>query len=51
MASSGLQMKFVTCSIVLLVLFVTIATSADIFLDWHVSLDFNIKPVSSDQPV
>lgn len=51
MASAGPQLEFITCVIVLLVLFVTIATSADMFLDWHVSLDFNIKPVSSDQPV
>lgn len=51
MASAGPQLEFITCVIVLLALFVTIATSADMFLDWHVSLDFNIKPVSSDQPV
>ncbi|KAK2457405.1 hypothetical protein P8452_04213 [Trifolium repens] len=40
-----------SCAIVLLVLFVTVATSADIFLEWHVSLDFNINPVSTNQPV
>lgn len=51
MASAGPQLEFITCVIVLLALFVTIATSADMFLDWHVSLDFNIKPVPSDQPV
>jgi hypothetical protein len=40
-----------SCAIVLLVLYVTVATSADIFLEWHVSLDFNINPVSTNQPV
>ncbi|KAL2324966.1 hypothetical protein Fmac_024024 [Flemingia macrophylla] len=45
------HMKLVTCAIVLLPLFVTIATSHNIFLDWHVSADFNLKPASSDQPV
>ncbi|CAJ2629366.1 unnamed protein product [Trifolium pratense] len=44
-------MKLISCAIVVLVLFVTVATSADIFLEWHVSLDFNINPVSTNQPV
>ncbi|CAJ1976617.1 unnamed protein product [Sphenostylis stenocarpa] len=47
----GLQLKLATCAIVLLPFLVTIVTSADIFLDWNVSTDFNSKPVSSDQPV
>ncbi|RDX84443.1 Monocopper oxidase-like protein SKU5, partial [Mucuna pruriens] len=45
------QLKVVTCAIVLLTFFVTVATSADIFLHWHVSADYNLKPVSTDQPV
>ncbi|KHN00955.1 Monocopper oxidase-like protein SKU5 [Glycine soja] len=49
--SAGPQLKHVTCAIVLLPFFVTMTTSADIFLDWHVSADFNLKPVSTDQPV
>ena len=49
--SAGPQLKLVTCAIVLLPFLVTIATSADIFLDWHVSADFNLKLVSTDQPV
>ncbi|KAL1294992.1 hypothetical protein HN51_055829 [Arachis hypogaea] len=41
-----------SCSIlVLLALFVTTSMSSDIFLDWNVSFDFNVKPVSTDQPV
>ncbi|CAL5209038.1 unnamed protein product [Lathyrus oleraceus] len=51
MSSSGPQMEAVSCAIVFLVIFVTIATSADIYLDWHVSLNFNINPVSANQPV
>ncbi|KAK7268514.1 hypothetical protein RIF29_21214 [Crotalaria pallida] len=43
--------QFVTYAIVLLALSVTIATSDDIFLDWHVSLDFNVQPVNALQPV
>lgn len=49
--SAGRRLELVTCAIVLLALFVTIATSNDIFLDWHVSIDFNVKPVNADQPV
>ncbi|KAG5127837.1 hypothetical protein JHK82_028672 [Glycine max] len=49
--SAGARFKLVTCAIVLLPFLVTIATSADIFLDWHVSTDINLKPVSTDQPV
>ncbi|KAK7278604.1 hypothetical protein RJT34_23636 [Clitoria ternatea] len=50
--SAGPQHELVTCAILLLTLFVTPATSDnDIFLDWHVSIDFNLKPVSTDQPV
>ena len=49
--SAGPQLKHVTCAIVLLPFFVTMTTSADIFLDWHVSADFNLKLVSTDQPV
>ncbi|XP_061362273.1 monocopper oxidase-like protein SKU5 [Gastrolobium bilobum] len=49
--SASPQLELVTCSILLLALFATIATSADIFLDWHVSTDFDLKPVSADQPV
>ncbi|XP_057425014.1 monocopper oxidase-like protein SKU5 isoform X2 [Lotus japonicus] len=51
MAAPGSHLELVSCAIVLLTLFVTIATSADIFLDWHVSIDFNLKPVSADQQV
>ncbi|OIV90604.1 hypothetical protein TanjilG_01685 [Lupinus angustifolius] len=49
--ASNFSLELVTCAIVLLTLFVTIVTSSDIFLDWHVSLDFNVKPVNADQPV
>ncbi|KAG4919437.1 hypothetical protein GLYMA_20G192900v4 [Glycine max] len=49
--SAGDRLKLVTCAIVLLPFLVTIASSADIFLDWHVSTDINLKPVSTDQPV
>ncbi|BAT94611.1 hypothetical protein VIGAN_08122900 [Vigna angularis var. angularis] len=45
------QLKHAICAILVLPFLVTTATSADIFLDWHVSIDFNLKPVSSDQPV
>ncbi|KAI4346469.1 hypothetical protein L6164_007363 [Bauhinia variegata] len=38
-------------AIALLSVFVTVANSADIFLDWHVSIDLSKKPVSADQPV
>nr|KYP60682.1 Monocopper oxidase-like protein SKU5 [Cajanus cajan] len=50
-SSASPQLKLVTCAILLLPLFVTTVTSDDIFLDWHVSADFNLKPVSIDQPV
>lgn len=49
--SASPQLQLVTCAILLLALFITIAASADIFLDWHVTFDFNVKPVSTDQPV
>jgi len=45
------QLKLVVCAIVVLQFLVTAATAADIFLEWHVSTDFNLKPVSTDQPV
>jgi len=45
------QLKLAICAILVLPFLVTTATAADIFLDWHVSTDFNLKPVSSDQPV
>ncbi|KAK7391527.1 hypothetical protein VNO78_19943 [Psophocarpus tetragonolobus] len=49
--SAGPRLKLVACAIVLLAYFVTIATGANLFLDWHVSTDFNLKPASTDQPV
>lgn len=51
MAAIAPQVKHVACAIMLLAFFVTIATSAEIFLEWHVSTDLNLKPVSTDQPV
>lgn len=36
---------------IITVMSVTVANAADIFLDWNVSLDLSIKPVSTDQPV
>ncbi|MED6109050.1 hypothetical protein PIB30_030002 [Stylosanthes scabra] len=39
------------CAILVLALFVIRSTSSDIFLDWNVSFDFNLKPVSTYQPV
>lgn len=44
-------MGFMTRSIVLLVFFVTIATSADIFLEWYVSLGLNDDLVSENKLV
>ena len=45
------QFKLAICAILVLPFLFTTATAADIFLDWHVSTDFNLKPVSTDQPV
>ncbi|MED6184763.1 hypothetical protein PIB30_050657 [Stylosanthes scabra] len=39
------------CAILVLAISVIRSTSSDIFLDWKVSFDFNVKPVSTDQPV
>ncbi|KAE9465352.1 hypothetical protein C3L33_02745, partial [Rhododendron williamsianum] len=36
---------------ILAILFIHVAESAEIFLNWHVMIDMNIKPVSVDQPV
>ncbi|KEH43313.1 multi-copper oxidase-like protein [Medicago truncatula] len=44
-------MDFITRSIVLLVFFATTATSADIFLEWHVSLGLNDDLVSENKLV
>jgi len=45
------QLKLSICAILVLPFLIITATAADIFLDWHVSTDFNLKPVSTDQPV
>jgi len=45
------QLKLAICAILVLPFLITIATAADILLDWHVSTDFNLKHVSTDQPV
>ncbi|XP_017409374.2 monocopper oxidase-like protein SKU5 [Vigna angularis] len=45
------QLKLAICAILVLPFLITTAIAADIFLDWHVSTDFNLKPVSTDQPV
>jgi len=45
------QLKLAICAILVLPFLITTATAAHIFLDWHVSTDFNLKPVSTDQPV
>ncbi|WVY96601.1 hypothetical protein V8G54_028752 [Vigna mungo] len=45
------QLKLVISAILVLSFLITTAIAADIFLDWHVSTDFNLKPVSTDQPV
>lgn len=46
-------MGVIRCGILMLiaVLFVKVAMAADIFLDWQVSVDLNMKPVSTDQLV
>lgn len=45
------QLKLAISAILVLPFLITTAIAADIFLDWHVSTDFNLKPVSTDQPV
>ncbi|KAF7820193.1 monocopper oxidase-like protein SKU5 [Senna tora] len=37
--------------LIITLLCVIIANGDDVFLDWHVSVDSSIKPVSTDQPV
>ncbi|XP_054821742.1 monocopper oxidase-like protein SKU5 [Prosopis cineraria] len=47
------SMELVRCGIIVLLItvYVTVANSADLFLEWHVTTDSSIKPVSADQPV
>ncbi|XP_028783336.1 monocopper oxidase-like protein SKU5 [Neltuma alba] len=46
------SMEPVRCSIMMLItVFVTVVNSAELFLEWHVTSDSGIKPVSADQPV
>ncbi|XP_008780211.1 monocopper oxidase-like protein SKU5 [Phoenix dactylifera] len=45
----GLPQVFTLCSVILLV--ASVAGAADIFLDWNVSFDWNIRPVLFRQPV
>ena len=49
--SSSSQLWLMQYAILLLTIFVSVATSMDMFLDWKVSTDLEIKPVSPDQPV
>ncbi|CAL5343290.1 unnamed protein product [Camellia sinensis] len=48
--ASGDRWRLIFCQTIL-TLVVTIARSEEIFLEWHVTIDLTLKPMSVDQPV
>ena len=50
MARVGYKRRLIVLA-ALLVALVSGANAIDIFLEWNITLDRNIKPVSVDQPV
>ncbi|KAH7853699.1 hypothetical protein Vadar_005671 [Vaccinium darrowii] len=48
---NGMGLTLTLKILVILLFFIYAAESAEIFLNWHVTIDANIKPMSVDQPV
>ncbi|KAB2595931.1 monocopper oxidase-like protein SKU5 [Pyrus ussuriensis x Pyrus communis] len=51
MAYTGFNRRSIAWAVLIAVVLVARANAIDIFLEWHVTLDTTLKPVTRDQPV